>query len=101
VSVHVALLAGVTVGGNRKAPAATLKALSAERGWKRAETLLSSGNIIADTGRDTAAKVATHLANAIEETLAFARRRSCARRTNWKMRWRARLMRTSSRTSCS
>ena len=43
MSVHVALLAGVNVAGDRKAPAATLKAISAELGWKRAETLLASG----------------------------------------------------------
>jgi len=71
VSVHVALLAGVNVGGNRKAPAATLKAICANLGWKRAETLLASGNIITDTGRDSAAKVATRLGDAIESALGF------------------------------
>jgi uncharacterized protein (DUF1697 family) len=50
VTVIVALLSAVNVGG-RKAPASDLKALGGELGWTRCETLLASGNVIADVGR--------------------------------------------------
>jgi uncharacterized protein (DUF1697 family) len=70
VTIFVALLSAVNVGG-RKAPSAELKRLCHELGWKRAETLLASGNIILDSGRDGAAKVKSKLEAAIKDAFGF------------------------------
>lgn len=70
MSVFVALLSAVNVGG-RKAPSAALKTLCLDLGWKRAETLLASGNIIFDSGREGAAKVASKLEAGIRERFGF------------------------------
>lgn len=42
----IALLRGVNVGGHRKAPAAELRALLAERGYAEPRSLLASGNLV-------------------------------------------------------
>lgn len=70
MTVFVALLSAVNVGG-RKAPSADLKRLCIEIGWKRAETLLASGNIILDSGRDNAARVKAKLETAIKDAFGF------------------------------
>jgi len=70
VSVFIALLSAVNVGG-RKAPSADLKRLCLEIGWKRAETLLASGNIIIDAGRASAKSVSLKLEAAIKEAFGF------------------------------
>lgn len=70
MTIFVALLSAVNVGG-RKAPSADLKRLCHELGWKRAETLLASGNIILDSGRDGAAKVRAKLEAAIKDAFRF------------------------------
>lgn len=70
MSVFVALLSAVNVGG-RKAPSAELKRLCVDLGWTRAETLLASGNIILDSGRDGAAKVASKLQAAFKDAFGF------------------------------
>jgi uncharacterized protein (DUF1697 family) len=70
VSVIVALLSAVNVGG-RQAPSAALKAICAQLGWKRAETRLASGNIIADIGRASAATAAVKLEEAIAAAFGF------------------------------
>lgn len=70
MTIFVALLSAVNVGG-RKAPSADLKRLCIEIGWKRAETLLASGNIILDSGRDGAVKVKSKLEAAIKGAFGF------------------------------
>jgi uncharacterized protein (DUF1697 family) len=70
VSVIVALLSAVNVGG-RQAPSAALKAICADLGWKRAETLLASGNIVADIGRAAPANAGKKLEAAIAEAFGF------------------------------
>jgi uncharacterized protein (DUF1697 family) len=70
VSIIVALLSAVNVGG-RQAPSAALKAICANLGWKRSETLLASGNIIADIGRAAPASAAAKLEKAIAATFGF------------------------------
>ena len=70
MSVIVALLNAVNVGG-RKAPSAALKVLCADLGWKRAETLLASGNVIADIGRTTPASATSQLEKAIHDAFGF------------------------------
>jgi uncharacterized protein (DUF1697 family) len=70
VSVFVALLSAVNVGG-RKAPSAALKRICLDLGWQRVETLLASGNIILDSGREGAAKVKAKLEAAIRDAFGF------------------------------
>lgn len=70
MTIFVALLSAVNVSG-RKAPSADLRQLCLDLGWKRAETLLASGNIILDSGREGAAKVAQKLEAAIKEAFGF------------------------------
>jgi len=68
--IAVFLLSAVNVGG-RQAPSAALKTLCADLGWKRAETLLASGNIIADIGRASPANAGKKLEAAIAEAFGF------------------------------
>ena len=70
MSVFVALLSAVNVG-RRKAPSAKLKRICLDLGWRRAETLLASGNIVLDSGRDGAAKVKAKLEAAIRDAFGF------------------------------
>ena len=73
MSVHVVLLSAINTG-RRKATSADLKALCLDLGWKRAETLLASGNIILDSGREGAAKVSARLEAGIETAFGFKAR---------------------------
>ncbi len=73
MSVHVVLLSAINTG-RRKATSADLKTLCLHLGWTRAETLLASGNIIIDTGRQGAAKVSARLEAAIETEFGFEAR---------------------------
>ena len=70
MGVIVALLSAVDVGG-RKALSADLKRICADLGWTRVETLLASGNIIADIGRKPPASVAADLEAAIRAAFGF------------------------------
>ena len=47
-TVHVALLRGVNVGGNRRVPMAEWRALMEGLGYTRVRTLLNSGNAVFD-----------------------------------------------------
>lgn len=70
MTVFVALLSAVNTG-RRTATSAALRQMCLDIGWKRAETLLASGNIILDSGREGAAKVKAKLEAAIQETFGF------------------------------
>ncbi len=63
-------MSAVNVGG-RSAPSSALKRVCGDLGWKRCETLLASGNIIADIGRITPASAASQLEKAIHDAFGF------------------------------
>jgi uncharacterized protein (DUF1697 family) len=69
VSVVVALLSAVNTG-RRKATSDDLRAIVAGLGW-RGETLLASGNIIADIGRASLATAGRKLEAAVADKLGF------------------------------
>ncbi len=46
VVLHVALLRGVNVGGNKKVPMADLRELATGLGWSRVATYIPSGNVV-------------------------------------------------------
>jgi uncharacterized protein (DUF1697 family) len=48
MTIYIALLRAVNVGGTGKLPMADLKALCIELGFKRVETYIASGNVIFD-----------------------------------------------------
>lgn len=51
--MHVALLRGINVGGNRKVAMADLRAMAADLGFERALTLVVSGNLVLDSPKLT------------------------------------------------
>lgn len=70
MTIFVALLSAVNTG-KRSATSAALRQMCLDAGFKCAETLLASGNIILDSGRMGAAKVKATLESAITETFGF------------------------------
>lgn len=64
MTVYVALLRGVNVGGHNKLPMASLRASATECGFGEVETYIQSGNAVF-TSRLGTAKVATSLHDAI------------------------------------
>ena len=69
MGAHVALLRGVNVGGNNRAPAAELKAMAADLGFGRARTLLASGNLVFDGGDADGAALEARLEAAVRGRL--------------------------------
>jgi len=68
--LHVALLRGVNVGGNKKVPMATLRELAEELGWSDAQTYVQSGNLVF-RARGAAPKLEAQLERAIASRLGF------------------------------
>ena len=64
MTVYVALLRGINVGGHNKLPMATLRALATQCGFADVQTYIQSGNTVFSS-RLGAAKVATTLHDAI------------------------------------
>ncbi len=68
--MHVALLRGVNVGGNKRVPMADLREVCEELRWVRIATYIQSGNVVfAAKGRASALEAA--LEAAIEERFGF------------------------------
>ncbi len=65
---HIALLRAVNVGGTGKVPMAELKAMFAKLGFEDARTLLQSGNVVFDGGRQKAADLEALLEKETEKT---------------------------------
>jgi uncharacterized protein (DUF1697 family) len=78
VTIFVALLSAVNTG-KRSATSAALRQMCLDLGFKRAETLLASGNIVIDAGRASAKTVASKIEAAIKET--FGYESTCITRT--------------------
>lgn len=70
MTIVVALLSAVNTG-KRSATSAALRQMCLDLGFKRAETLLASGNIVIDAGRASAKTVASKVEAAIKETFGF------------------------------
>lgn len=68
--LHVALLRGVNVGGNKKVPMATLRELAAALGWRDAQTYVQSGNLVF-RARGPSAALGAKLERAIATRLGF------------------------------
>ena len=66
--VFVALLRAVNVGGAGLVPMAELRTLVGSLGYKGVVTLIQSGNLVLDAGREGAAKVKSRLERAIAST---------------------------------
>jgi len=61
VSVHIALLRGVNVGGHGKVAMADVRALFEQLGFRGARTLLQSGNVVFSCAAKTDAELETRL----------------------------------------
>ncbi len=64
MTVLVALLRGINVGGRAKLPMADLRAIATELGYEQVATYIQSGNLVLSSA-DAAAKVERNLAAAI------------------------------------
>ncbi len=53
MTMRIALLRGVNVGGNKKVPMADLKAMVEALGFTQVKTLLQSGNVVFAAGKQT------------------------------------------------
>jgi uncharacterized protein (DUF1697 family) len=67
--VHVALIRGINVGKAKRVAMADLRALVEKLGYSEVRTLLNSGNIVFDGGRDSASKAAARIERAMAEKL--------------------------------
>ena len=64
---HIALLRAVNVGGTGRVPMAELRAMFAKLGFEDAQTLLQSGNVVFDGGKQKCAELETLLENETEK----------------------------------
>lgn len=67
--MHVALLRGINVGGNRKVAMADLRAMASDLGFARAQTLVASGNLVFDSPKLTGEALETLLEREAEARL--------------------------------
>ena len=69
MTMRIALLRGVNVGGAKKVAMADLKALIEALGFKDVKTLLQSGNVVFRAGREAEADLEAHLEVETEKRL--------------------------------
>jgi len=69
--VHVALLRGINVGGNKKVPMAGLREMPTGLGYSDVRTLLQSGNAVFTSAQRRPATVERALEEAIRSTFGF------------------------------
>lgn len=67
----IALLRGINVGGNRKVPMATLRAVAESLGLLRVQTYIQSGNLVFE-GEMNRAELPIMLERAIEREFGFS-----------------------------
>jgi uncharacterized protein (DUF1697 family) len=72
VSLAVALIRGVNVGGHAKLPMAELRAGLSKLGFEQVSTLLQSGNIVLDPGKRRLADLPHDLETAIADNFGLA-----------------------------
>ena len=73
-ATHIAFLRGINVGTAKRVPMADLRDLFAGLGYRHAATLLNSGNVVFEAGRDTPAKAEKRIEKAIVERFGFSSR---------------------------
>jgi uncharacterized protein (DUF1697 family) len=61
MAVHIALLRGINVGGNKMVPMAELRTALSKLGFSDVRTLLASGNVVLRGGRRTGVALETFL----------------------------------------
>ncbi|MDO8296043.1 MAG: DUF1697 domain-containing protein [Caulobacter sp.] len=74
MTMRIALLRGVNVGGNRKVPMAELKAMVEALGFTDVKTLLQSGNVVFEAGDRTDEALEALLEREAEARLGLATR---------------------------
>ena len=68
---YVALLRGINVGGNNKVPMADLKACFEAAGLANVSTYINSGNVLFESGKTDAIKLAESCCEAMEKQFGF------------------------------
>jgi len=69
--IHVALLRGINVGGNRKVPMADLREVMTELGYDKVATYINSGNVLFETKPADHLAMATIIEDALEARFGF------------------------------
>jgi uncharacterized protein (DUF1697 family) len=72
--VHVALIRGINVGTAKRVAMADLRTLVENLGYRDVRTLLNSGNVVFDAGREAAGKVAARIEGGMAATLELSAR---------------------------
>src|SRR5688572_23128935 len=67
MTVHIAFLRGINVGGNALVPMAALREMCTRMGFTGVKTLLNSGNLVFDAGTRKAAALEPLLEKAAEK----------------------------------
>jgi uncharacterized protein (DUF1697 family) len=68
---HAAFLRGINLGRNRRVSSAELRTLFAAMGFENADTFRTSGNVVFDAGRETAARVGKRIERGLAEALGY------------------------------
>jgi uncharacterized protein (DUF1697 family) len=72
--MHVALIRGINVGKAKRVAMADLRALLVELGYGEPRTLLNSGNVVFEAGRESSRKVAARIEAGMAARLKLAAR---------------------------
>jgi uncharacterized protein (DUF1697 family) len=72
--MHVALIRGINVGKAKRVAMADLRALMEKLGCRDVRTLLNSGNVVFDAGREAASRVAARVEGGMSATLKLSAR---------------------------
>lgn len=84
MSMRIALLRGVNVGGNRKVAMADLKAMVEALGFSEVKTLLQSGNVVFEAGDRSDAELEALLETEAEARIGLATRFIVRGPTAWR-----------------
>jgi uncharacterized protein (DUF1697 family) len=68
---HAAFLRGINLGRNRRVSSAELRSLFADMGFEDVDTFRTSGNVVFDAGRETAARVGERIERGLAEALGY------------------------------
>jgi uncharacterized protein (DUF1697 family) len=68
---HAAFLRGINLGRNRRVSSAELRSLFDEMGFENVDTFRTSGNVVFDAGRETAARVGNRIERGLADALGY------------------------------
>ncbi len=71
MAVHISMLRGINVSGQKKIKMAALKTLYEDLGFENVETYIQSGNVVFQSNKISSASLSTKIAGAIEEQYGF------------------------------